>query len=79
MLRWYRDHGQGGGPGACVDGSRARRRNGDGEGGEDRGEKLHGSNGVNEWRESMRDDESRYLFGEERGGLKRNVMRRKKL
>ena len=50
----------GGGLGGCVDGSRARRRNGEGEGGEDRGQKLHGSMGVNEWRASMRGEESQY-------------------
>jgi hypothetical protein len=45
---WYRDLGRDDDElGACVDGSRTRRRNGEGEGREDRGEKFHSSMGVN--------------------------------
>ena len=49
-------------------GRRARRPNGELESGEDRGETLHGSMGVNEWRVSMRGDESRYCLGGKRCG-----------
>ena len=76
ILLWFRDGEREDGREACVDGSRARRRNGEGEGGEDRSEKLHGSMGDNEWSVDERRRVA-ILFLEERGVVKRNAMRRR--